>query len=644
MNEKMKYIRFSEIKPKGWMLEQMKRDLKEGFLGHLDELVPDLIIKDNIYGENRLSPKVRQKDVGSMVWEPGVEAAHLWWNSETQSNWWDGFLRTAFLIEDEDAIHKAKAYVSKILSSQDEDGYLGIYSKDMRFQFNSENGELWAQSSLFRGLIGYYEATGVKDVLVAVERAVEVMMKAYPVRDSVPFAGDGHGVCHGLTITDSLERLYQLTGKEVYVLYAQWLYENYCNRTLCEEDIQIKNLLNAEYRFKGHGAHTYEHLRSLTTACYASGDPVLMDALDQYLSKLDTYLTPSGGPIGDEWIHGNTAHTTNTGYEYCSIQELLDSYSLLLQKTRQMKFADRIEWLLFNAGQGARHPHESSIAYLKSDNSYAMEGVFHEKQVHCSEQNQMRYMYSPTHQKTAVCCVPNAGRVYPYFVKSMFMVGEEGILALLYGPCKLETQIQGVLIKIEQETEYPFKQNVKFRLETEKPLEFSIALRKPSWTSNMNVECKDASVIVLADQIILRKTWKSTDEINLFFEAEVKADVDKQGDIFISRGPILYALPLKSREEVVMEFAAGKFRELRYSRDQEIPFHLHFTDSSLESASLVEGNKDKAYHWGNVPNLMISLFNQETGVMEEVALSPIGNTLLRKVTFPKYSQLPPVLS
>lgn len=51
-----------------------------------------------------------------------------------------------------------------------------------------------------------------------------------------------------------------------------------------------------------------------------------------------------------------------TGYEYCSIHELLDCYTHLLQKTGSAGWGDRAEWLLFNAGQGARHPEHHAIA------------------------------------------------------------------------------------------------------------------------------------------------------------------------------------------------------------------------------------------------------------------------------------------
>src|SRR5690606_9559622 len=100
----------------------------------------------------------------------------------------------------------------------------------------------------------------------------------------------------------------------------------------------------------------------------------LGSALDHFEQKIKLTTTATGGPVGDEWIIGRRADATTRGYEYCSLQELLHSYASLLAKTGTTGYGDKIENLFFNAAQGARHPEESCIAYLKSDNSYYMTG------------------------------------------------------------------------------------------------------------------------------------------------------------------------------------------------------------------------------------------------------------------------------
>ncbi|MEI6290125.1 MAG: beta-L-arabinofuranosidase domain-containing protein, partial [Chloroflexota bacterium] len=379
------FLNLGSIKPSGWMREQMRSDLEHGFVGHLDELVPDLIQRDDIYGADRLSRTVGTKELGVLAKEKQWEVQFLWWNSETQSNWLDGMLRNALLLDHPDFIEKARVRIEHLLSTQDEDGYLGIYAPDLRFNFDGENGELWAQASLFRVLLGWYEGTGDQRAFEAVRRGVEVIMQAYPVGCSHPFRvkNDFAGVCHGLMLTDTLDRLYQLTGEAGYLDYAKWLYFEYSDSKLSADDVSLAHLQTPRYRFKAHGPHTYEHLRSLLTARYAEDDPVLNQAMAAYLKKLDICLTPGGGPIGDEMIGGRRADASETGYEYCSLQELFDSYSHLLQKTGDMQWANRAEWLFFNAGQGARHPAVDfgpgvdaavcpGIAYLKTDNSSSM--------------------------------------------------------------------------------------------------------------------------------------------------------------------------------------------------------------------------------------------------------------------------------
>src|SRR5690606_23279126 len=133
-------------------------------------------------------------------------------------------------------------------------------------------------------------------------------------------------------------------------------------------------------------------------AAYSTTDTAITRALPIYLQRIAGMLTPSGGPIGDEWIGGRQADATRTGYEYCSIHELLDSYALMLQKSGRARYGDLIERVFYNAAQGARDPRHSAIAYLKTDNSYEMTGT---KNGSLSEKNQTRYKYSPAHKEAA---------------------------------------------------------------------------------------------------------------------------------------------------------------------------------------------------------------------------------------------------
>ena len=508
---------FGSITPKGWIADQMEHDIDHGFVGHLDELVPDLIYEDDIYGKDRLTKLIERKDVGTHNSGAEWEVQFLWWNSETQSNWWDGYLRHVLLVGDEQHQQKVTQYVSQKLSTADDDGYIGIYGQDLRYNHDTENGELWAQASLFRGLLAYYEATGDKSVLEAAVKAVDVTMAAYPINASTPFKTTDAfaGVGHGLTFVDVLNTLNRITGRQDYIDYAIFLLDDYSTHPQPEEDIQLANLLNDDYQFKGHGVHTYEHLRALTIAAFHSYDPKYTKALEAYLRRLEQVTTASGGPIGDEWIAGRHAHAHDTGYEYCSIHELLHSYAVLLQKTGDSKWADKLEWIIYNAGQGARHPDGKSIAYCKTDNSFDVLGHVDMD----NPQGEMRFKYSPAHQDVAVCCVPNAGRIYPYFTQNMWQQTEAGIVASLYGPSQLHTNIDGVPVSITQETQYPFSHQVRFTVKSEKPVEFSLSLRKPGWASSTQLAGQDAKLNDDGHYLTLNKKWSGEQTFTLRFEA-----------------------------------------------------------------------------------------------------------------------------
>lgn len=621
------WLRFGEIKPAGWMRAQMAHDLEHGFVGHLDELVPDLIQRDDIYGADRLTKAARTKELGVVAKESQWEVQFLWWNSETQSNWLDGMTRAALLLDQPHFIEKARTRIERLLATQDSDGYLGIYASDLRFNFTGENGELWAQASLFRVLLGWYESTGDERALTAVRRAVDVTMRAYPIGQSHPFdvKDDFAGLGHGLVFTDILDRLHQITDDENYLAYACWLYEEYSRQPLSQDDIQLSHLLNADYRFKAHGVHTYEHLRSLLTAAFAANNPQMDSALAAALAKLEPCITPSGAPIGDEFIAGREANASETGYEYCSIHELFDTYTHLLQKTGDLHWADRAEWLFFNAAQGARHPAESSIAYLKTDNSFSMTGSLHPDDPQDEHNPQIRYKYSPVHQDVAVCCVPNAGRISPYYVKAMWLRSSDGLTKALYGASQIQTEINGITIKIKETTDYPFDTEITFYVEVSQPVEFTLGFRKPEWSTGFSLTGAD-EFTVQENLIQVRKNWQTGDQLSLRFEADVQIQPWRNESI-IRYGALLFCLPLDGDRSRGREYAPG-FADLYYTLTHPTapqPALASQSDFTLEQNPLAPSNPFSSL------TLRGNLLND--GHLYPVQLAPLGGSILRRVTF-----------
>ncbi len=605
---------FGSIKPTGWLATQMQKDV-DGFVGHLDQLVPALI-NDPIYGAGRLQKHSKAKDLGNnKEGDVGDDEQYKWWNSETQSNWWDAYIRNVFLVNDRQGIEKVNQYVKRILATQDDDGYIGIYDKELRYKFQSENGELWSKTTLYRGLLAYYEATNDEKVLTALKKAVDNVMLNYPIGSSSPFSSGTNfngGVSHGLTFTDVLDRMYYHTKDKKYWDYALFLYRDFSKTHQSEEDVQLKNILNPNYKLKSHGVHTFEHLRPLIVANYASGNSELQAALQIYIKRLQDATTITGGAIGDEWIAERKADATHTGYEYCSLQESLDSYALLLQKSGNAAFGDAIENLFYNAAQGARNPKHSCIAYLKTDNSFEMLGTKN-GEVEPSRK-QVRYKYSPAHQEVAVCCSPNAGRISPYFIQNSWMrENENTLVATLLLPNRVETTLADTKISIENQTNYPNENHFLFKLKLDKPLAFKLKIRKPSWAKSIITKEKYR---VEQEFIVIDRKFETTDEIKLSFETDVLVKADNNNKHYFSYGALIFAKPINAKEIQGKIYTEG------------------FSDYNYEPIStdrfLYVKDKFISYKKGVIQTKLI---NQKTKSVEKVALTPIGTTILRQVTF-----------
>lgn len=143
-----KHLRLGEVRPSGWMLQQMRDDLRGGFAGRLDVLSPR--VSSKAFSEGRV--RSFENTPSGMV----HDTPRTWWNGESEAVWLDGFVRMAYLAGEQDAMRKADQLLRALLCSQDESGYIGIYTEDCRCQHRKENGEFWTQSRAFIVMLAHY--------------------------------------------------------------------------------------------------------------------------------------------------------------------------------------------------------------------------------------------------------------------------------------------------------------------------------------------------------------------------------------------------------------------------------------------------------------------------------------------------------
>jgi DUF1680 family protein len=626
-----------DLRPDGWIRAMLQQDLSEGFVGKLDQLVPRLF-DDDLYGAARRKDPTDIPLAGTQV-PTGADwvISMQWWNGETQGNWWDGYMRTAFLTGDQAAIAKTGRFVRHILQTQDTDGYIGIYGPAMRYRHPGDNGELWCQTTLFRMLLGYFEFTGDEAVLRAVVRAMDVTMACYGEGAANPFAvkKDFGGVSHGLMLTDVCETLARLTGDAKYTRFAVYLYREFSRHFINPQfaDVRYAALVKPDYPFIGHGAHTYEHLRSLLLAWRATGYPELAQAYAAALRKLDHCLLPGGAGFGDEWLAGKDASADSTAAEFCGMLELRNFYASALQKTGDVSYADKAETLTFNDMLGARYVDGHGITYCKTDNCYVLDR--HSPKTGFKEEDP-RYKYSPTHDDAAVCCNPNYGRDLPYYVSNMWMQAADGFAAVLYGPMTLSTRWQGTAVEIRETTNYPFSDQIDFILTLGRPAEFSLHLRKPSWSKVAKVEAAGATVTEGTGYSVLRKRWQSGDRVRLSLRNEIQVFPAGHEEVALRRGALIFALAIPARTQATRAYQVGGFTD----------FLVFPTSEAYRILALDAAAKERGYGFTYVNTagdanpwyegetcLVGTMLDTRNGNPVGVRLVPMGGTVLRRVTF-----------
>jgi len=610
------WLRMGEVKPAGWIKEQMLRDLHEGFAGCLDKLCREA--GSDIFVTNRNSAVAQNKS--NIL---GVN----WWNGETEGNWRAGHIMMAYLTEDAPAMREADRYVQHILASQDPDGYLGVFAPDMRY---AHQGELWTQACLLRGLLAYWELGGNEDVLRAVQRSVGLTMKTYQSGSKPLPAGESHD----LMIIDVLERLFQVTGDPQYPNFALWFYEHWSS-TESKWDATLPSLLDFKKGFNDHGVHTYENIRVPLFLATATQRRDIQQAAHNAFLKIGRYSEPTGSGVSQEGINSLPPDPWHTEYEYCATKELQLTFESGLQKTGRSEYGDRVELIWFNAAQGARLPNGTAISYLTSDN-----------RLHCDgnalngEAPEVRNKFSPTHADAAVCCNPNATQVAALFVRGMWMRHKSGSpVAMLYGPCTLSTNIHGVHVRIEEHTLYPFRSTVKFVIYPDKEFRSSIYFRNPLWSRETRLTCAGATIKREGEYWKVEKRWLAGDAIRLDFSPGILKIPTVNGEVAVKYGALVFAEPLPSTKTVVKKYEFGNFEDSYYEPQNEVLVD-RLSRETLRSVTLeVEHASSDSERCHPFDTPLISLHGRRDpspeGSSSRMTLVPFGNApLLRRLSFP----------
>jgi DUF1680 family protein len=605
------------VRPRGWLLAQLRRDLERGFAGRLDQLTPHA-------SRDLFRDRIASSD------------SHLaWWDAETRGNWLWGYVMLASLAGLPDHLARCRELVEDLLATQDDDGYIGIYSPSERYRHAAgENGELWAQSRALLVLIAWYEATGESRVLHAIGRAVDRTMSEYS--GEVPYFTLGArlgrdqvtGLTHGLCYLDVLEWLRAHTGDDRYVEFGVRLYRAFSSmpRPFPNDDLALPNLLDPHHRFTGHAVHTAEHLRALLWVHSVAPAYVSADVVATAVDRLRLHRLPSGALLGDENIHG-TPHP-EAAYEFCTSAELSLSLCSALGTLGDASFGDWLEVLAYNAVPGARLSDGSAIAYLSADTR--LRATADRPDAHSAGAPGRRFKYSPTHDDVACCCNPNAARFLPQLVSRMWLrlPDEAGFAAAVYGPCELRSLVNGTRVTIVERTGYPFEDAIELLVQPERPLEFTLLLRRPGWAGAVACTAAGEEAAAEAGWWRVRRRWQAGDRVHIRFDWQVRTEPYSNGEAAVLRGPLMYALPLAHGLRRIRDYPLPGFHDYDVEpSDIAAGYRIPVLDPRLPDLGLSPAwqDADPEQPWDLAPLVLRG---------EGCTLQPMGCTVLRRAALP----------
>lgn len=528
---------FGAVRPAGWLQAQMLGDLTHGFAGRMDALCHE--VASDIFVSSRNS-----RHAMNLANQDGV----AWWNGESEGNWRAGHLMLAGLTGEPAALDRGRAYVARILASQDADGYLGAYAADLR---DTREGDLWTQACLLRGLLAWSELTGDPAVFRAVERAARRTMAALEAgRWTYPWKEH-----HDLMFADVLEQLHEHTGDAAYPAFALRMYDTW-NAAVPRTDTSLATLRDPAARWTDHGVHTYEILRLPLWLAAATGRPDLVEAAHVALGTLARYTLPSGAAVSQEWIEDAAPHPSLARYEYCAMKEVLVTLQAAFRTRGDAALGDWLERLFFNALQGARHPDGTGISYLTRDN-----------RTRCGSQDRdgkRRDKFSPVHADVAVCCNPNATQVAAHFVRGLWMRHPAGgLAAMAYGPSVLRTRVRDVAVEVRAHTTYPFGSEITLEVIPAAPVRFPLWLRNPAWSGGTVVRARGASVEPTDGFVRVEREWRAGDRVEIGLAPSVQAVVAVTGEVALAHGALLYAEPLAAEATTLRQYDGG-FADTEY--------------------------------------------------------------------------------
>lgn len=538
------FLKTEEIRPEGWLLNQLKIQAA-GLSGNLDKFWRD--IKDS-------------------KWIGG--SADGW---ERVPYWLDGFIPLAWLLDDEDMKARANKYINYILDHQQPDGWLCPVSDSNRSTY-----DMWAYFLILKVLVVYHDATGDQRIENAVRKALIALDRH--IDNNTLF---GWGQMRWFECLIPLLWLYDRTGEEWLINLASKIHsQGFDWQSFFKIWPYRKPDPKGRWSQMSHVVNNAMMLKSGALLWRFTGSQDDLQSAENMVSLLDEYHGMVTGVFsGDECLNGKSPIQ---GTELCAVAEYMYSLEHLLSITGCSAWGDRLEKITFNALPATFSPDMWTHQYDQQVN-----------QIECSYQENPIFGtnggYSNTFglEPNFGCCTANLNQAWPKFAHSTFMRSDDGLVAAVYAPCTVNTKIKDANVSVTLETGYPFRDTLKFKVVTDREVDFALHLRIPEWACDAVIELDDSSISPQKGAFYkLSRSWSGETVFTLRLPMKPQL-VQRPNDLYaITRGPLVYSLAIGERWVRINEDVPGhEFPHCDYEIYPTTPWNYGFYLSKTDPES-----------------------------------------------------------
>ena len=394
-----------------------------------------------------------------------------------------------------------------------------LYAQTISGEYYEKNRfPTYCYDKIVCGLIDSHKYVGDADAFSILEHTTNTALPHFPK----------HAIEHGkawrpnkdftwtwdesYTISENLFIAYQIgAGKRYRELGRQYLDNEYYDPL-------------AEGRNVLAGRHAYSYVNSLSSAMQAYltlGSETHLRAAKNAFEMLTRQSFATGGWGPDETLRApdspdvcDSLANTHASFETpCGSYAHFKLTRYLLRVTRDSKYGDSMERIMYNTVLGAKPLMPDGRTYYYSDYNFQGRKIYRDNQ-HWA------------------CCSGTLPQVAADYRINTYFRDSQGVYVNLYIPSTLRWSQNGADVVLTQESQYPFESVVKFTVKTTRAREFALNFRIPAWAEGASISLNGRRLqteITPGTFAAIQREWDDGDHIELDLPTPMRLEpIDSQ--------------------------------------------------------------------------------------------------------------------